>query len=50
MDFGASMIKVAMEQLARGWMETIVQMAEGSDGGPNLALFTYVGLSLPLGL
>jgi hypothetical protein len=29
------MIKVAMEQLVRGWMETIVQLAEGSDGRPK---------------
>ncbi|KAF8184336.1 hypothetical protein K438DRAFT_1837899 [Mycena galopus ATCC 62051] len=35
MDFGASMIKVATEQLVRGWTETIVRLAEGSEGWPK---------------
>jgi hypothetical protein len=35
MDFGASTIEVAMDQLIRGWMETIVQLAEGSEEWPK---------------
>ncbi|KAJ7302757.1 hypothetical protein DFH08DRAFT_977602 [Mycena albidolilacea] len=35
MDFGASTIKVATEQLVRGWMDTIVQLAKGNDGWPK---------------
>lgn len=47
------MIKVAIEQLVRGWMETIVQLAERIDGWPKpraihvcLALFLSLSLSL----